>query len=84
LAANARFEAIGISEALVRRVASLETRLPGERWSRWSRTGGLMVDDVQLEQWLINLVRNARSMPSMRNQGAASWEFGWSQNKRAG
>ena len=61
--------------ALVSRVASLETRLPV------SVVGGpdLFVrgDDVQLEQLLINLVRNAVDA-SMETRGGV--EVGWRQN----
>jgi len=60
---------------LVSRVASLETRLPVKVIS-----GPELVvrgDDVQLEQLLINLVRNAVDA-SMETKGGV--EVGWSQN----
>lgn len=69
-----RMEPLNIS-GLVRRVASLETRLPV------NVEGGpeLMIqgDEVQLEQMLINLLRNAVDA-SMETNGKV--EMGWSQN----
>jgi nitrogen fixation/metabolism regulation signal transduction histidine kinase len=69
-----RLEPLNIG-ALVSRVASLETRLPV------NVAGGpdVMVrgDDVQLEQLLINLVRNAVDA-SMETRGGV--EVGWRQN----
>jgi two-component system nitrogen regulation sensor histidine kinase NtrY len=68
-----RFEPLDIG-ALVRRVASLETRLPVN-----VRPGPEVIlrgDDVQLEQLLINLVRNAVDA-SLETGGAV--EVGWSQ-----
>lgn len=68
-----RFEPLNIG-ALVRRVASLETRLPVN-----VRPGPEVVlrgDDVQLEHLLINLVRNAVDA-SMETGGAV--EVGWTQ-----
>jgi nitrogen fixation/metabolism regulation signal transduction histidine kinase len=69
-----RFEPLNIG-ALVRRVASLETRLPVQVASG----PDLLVkgDDVQLEQLLINLVRNAVDA-SMETKGGVG--VGWSQN----
>lgn len=69
-----RFEPLNIG-ALVRRVASLETRLPVNVVS-----GPEVVikgDDVQLEQLLINLVRNAVDA-SMETKGGVG--VGWSQS----
>ncbi len=69
-----RFEPLSIA-ALVRRVASLETRLPIK-----VKGGPELViqgDEVQLEQMLINLVRNAVDA-SMETNGKV--EMGWSQN----
>jgi nitrogen fixation/metabolism regulation signal transduction histidine kinase len=69
-----RFEPLNIG-ALVRRVASLETRLPVDVVA-----GPELVingDDVQLEQLLINLVRNAVDA-SMETRGGVS--VGWAQN----
>lgn len=68
-----RFEPLNIG-ALVRRVVSLETRLPVG-----VRSGPDVIlrgDDVQLEQLLINLVRNAVDA-SMETGGGV--EVGWSQ-----
>jgi two-component system nitrogen regulation sensor histidine kinase NtrY len=68
-----RFEPLNIG-ALVRRVVSLETRLPVN-----VHPGPDVVlrgDDVQLEQLLINLLRNAVDA-SMETGGAV--EVGWSQ-----
>lgn len=68
-----RFEPLNIG-ALVRRVVSLETRLPVS-----VRPGPDVVlrgDDVQLEQLLINLVRNAVDA-SMETGGGV--EVGWAQ-----
>jgi nitrogen fixation/metabolism regulation signal transduction histidine kinase len=69
-----RFESLDIG-ALLRRVASLETRLP----VNVGAGPELMVqgDNVQLEQLLINLVRNAVDA-SMETNGAV--EVGWTQN----
>jgi signal transduction histidine kinase len=69
-----RFAPLNIGE-LLRRVASLETRLPVNIVS-----GPELVvqgDNVQLEQLLINLVRNAVDA-SMETRGAV--EVGWTQN----
>jgi two-component system, NtrC family, nitrogen regulation sensor histidine kinase NtrY len=69
-----RFEPLDIG-ALVRRVASLETRLPVNVVA-----GPEIIvngDDVQLEQLLINLVRNAVDA-SMETRGDVG--VGWSQN----
>jgi len=69
-----RFEPLNIG-ALVRRVASLETRLPVN-----VIPGPELVvkgDDVQLEQLLINLVRNAVDA-SMETSGGVG--VGWSQS----
>ena len=69
-----RFEQLSIG-ALVRRVVSLETRLPIT-----VVTGpDLLIqgDNAQLEQLLINLVRNAVDA-SMETRGGV--EVGWSQN----
>ena len=69
-----RFEPLSIG-ALVRRVASLETRLP----VNVVPGPDLMVkgDDVQLEQLLINLVRNAVDA-SMETKGGVG--VGWGQS----
>ena len=69
-----RFEPLNIG-SLVRRVASLETRLPVNVLPGPE----LMVkgDDVQLEQLLINLVRNAVDA-SMETKGGVG--VGWSHN----
>jgi nitrogen fixation/metabolism regulation signal transduction histidine kinase len=69
-----RFEPLNLGE-LLRRVASLETRLPVKVGS-----GPEVIihgDSVQLEQLLINLVRNAVDA-SLETDGAV--ELGWSQN----
>jgi two-component system nitrogen regulation sensor histidine kinase NtrY len=69
-----RFEPLNIG-ALVRRVASLETRLPVQ-----VTAGPELVikgDDVQLEQLLINLVRNAVDA-SMETKGRVG--VGWKQS----
>jgi len=69
-----RFEPLSIG-ALAHRVASLETRLPVKVVS-----GPEVIvhgDSVQLEQLLINLVRNAVDA-SLETSGAV--EFGWTQN----
>ncbi len=69
-----RFEPLNIG-ALVQRVASLETRLPVKVVA-----GPELVvkgDDVQLEQLLINLVRNAVDA-SMETHGGVS--VGWAQS----
>ncbi len=68
-----RFEPLNI-DALVRRVVSLETRLPVNVQA--GPEVMLRGDDVQLEQLLINLVRNAVDA-SMETGGAV--EVGWSQ-----
>jgi len=69
-----RFEPLSIA-LLVKRVASLETRLPVRV------EGGpeivIQGDEVQLEQMLINLLRNAVDA-SMETNGKV--EMGWSQN----
>jgi two-component system nitrogen regulation sensor histidine kinase NtrY len=69
-----RFEPLNIG-VLVRRVASLETRLPVNVVAGPE----LMIngDDVQLEQLLINLVRNAVDA-SMETRGGVG--VGWAQN----
>lgn len=69
-----RFEAVNIG-ALVSRVASLETRLP----VRVTKGPDVVIkgDDVQLEQLLINLIRNAVDA-SMETKGSV--EVGWRQN----
>ena len=69
-----KFAPLNIGE-LLRRVASLETRLPVNMVS-----GPELVvqgDNVQLEQLLINLVRNAVDA-SMETRGAV--EVGWAKN----
>ena len=68
-----RFEALNIG-ALVSRVASLETRLP----VTVAQGPEVIVkgDDVQLEQLLINLIRNAVDA-SMETKGGV--EVGWRQ-----
>jgi two-component system nitrogen regulation sensor histidine kinase NtrY len=69
-----RFEPLSIG-ALVHRVARLETRLPVKVIS-----GPEVIvhgDSVQLEQLLINLVRNAVDA-SLETSGGV--EFGWTQN----
>ena len=69
-----QFEPLNIG-ALVQRVVSLETRLPVK-----VESGPEIVikgDDVQLEQLLINLVRNAVDA-SMETKGGVG--VGWSQN----
>jgi two-component system, NtrC family, nitrogen regulation sensor histidine kinase NtrY len=73
-----RFEPLNIGDVLVR-VASLETRLPVNIVA-----GPPLIisgDSVQLEQLLINLVRNAvdASMEASSATGGAV-EVGWSQN----
>lgn len=68
-----RFEPLDIG-ALVRRVASLETRLPVTVVSGPELV--LQGDNVQLEQLLINLVRNAVDA-SLETKGAVN--VGWSQ-----
>ncbi len=69
-----RFEPLDIG-ALVRRVVSLETRLPVTVFPG----PDLMVkgDDVQLEQLLINLIRNAVDA-SMETKGSVG--VGWAQS----
>jgi two-component system nitrogen regulation sensor histidine kinase NtrY len=69
-----RFEPLNIGE-LVRRVASLETRLPVQV----AAGPDLVVkgDDVQLEQLLINLLRNAVDA-SMETKGGVG--IGWTQS----
>ena len=69
-----RFEPLNLGE-LLRRVASLETRLPVRVLSGPEVT--IQGDSVQLEQLLINLVRNAVDA-SLETDGAV--ELGWSQN----
>lgn len=66
-----RFESLNIA-ALVRRVASLETRLPVQI----AAGPDLVVngDDVQLEQLLINLIRNAVDASLETNGGVG---IGW-------
>jgi nitrogen fixation/metabolism regulation signal transduction histidine kinase len=69
-----RFEPLNIG-ALVRRVANLETRLPVN-----VQAGPDVViqgDNVQLEQMLINLVRNAVDASMETNGGV---EIGWAQS----
>jgi signal transduction histidine kinase len=61
--------------ALVRRVASLETRLPVKVVAGPELV--INADDVQLEQLLINLVRNAVDA-SMETSGSVG--VGWTQN----
>ncbi|MGH9967134.1 MAG: sensor histidine kinase [Pyrinomonadaceae bacterium] len=68
-----RFEPLNIG-ALLRRVASLETRLPVAVVSGPELV--IQGDNVQLEQLLINLVRNAVDA-SMETTGAV--EVGWTQ-----
>jgi two-component system, NtrC family, nitrogen regulation sensor histidine kinase NtrY len=68
-----RFEPLNIG-ALVRRVVSLETRLPVR--VHLGPEVILRGDDVQLEQLLINLIRNAVDA-SMETGGAV--EVGWTQ-----
>ena len=69
-----RFEPLNIA-SLVRRVANLETRLP----VKVSDGPELVIqgDEVQLEQMLINLVRNAVDASMETNGGVA---MGWVQN----
>jgi nitrogen fixation/metabolism regulation signal transduction histidine kinase len=69
-----RFEPLEIG-ALVRRVASLETRLPVKVASGPEVV--VSADDVQLEQLLINLVRNAVDA-SLQTRGGVG--VGWQQN----
>jgi two-component system nitrogen regulation sensor histidine kinase NtrY len=69
-----RFEPLNIG-ALVRRVASLETRLPVKVVAGPELT--VNGDDVQLEQLLINLVRNAVDA-SMETRGEVG--VGWAQD----
>ena len=69
-----RFEPLEIA-GLVRRVASLETRLPVTVSSGPELV--IQGDEVQLEQMLINSVRNAVDA-SMETNGKV--EMGWSQN----
>ena len=69
-----RFEPLNLGE-LLRRVASLETRLPVRVLSGPEVT--IQGDSVQLEQLLINLVRNAVDA-SLETSGAV--ELGWTQN----
>lgn len=69
-----RFEPLNIGE-LVRRVASLETRLPVSVVSGPELV--IQGDNVQLEQLLINLVRNAVDA-SLETRSAV--EVGWAQN----
>ena len=69
-----RFEPLDVG-ALVRRVASLETRLPVNVIAGPDVT--VKGDDVQLEQLLINLIRNAVDA-SMETKGGVG--VGWTQN----
>ena len=69
-----RFEPLNLGE-LLRRVASLETRLPVKVVSGPEVI--IQGDGVQLEQLLINLVRNAVDA-SLETNGAV--ELGWTQN----
>ncbi|MCU1267438.1 MAG: multi-sensor signal transduction histidine kinase [Acidobacteria bacterium] len=69
-----RFEQLNIG-ALVRRVANLETRLPIMVLAGPELV--IQADNVQLEQLLINLVRNAVDA-SMETSGGV--EIGWAQN----
>jgi signal transduction histidine kinase len=69
-----RFEPLDIG-ALVRRVASLETRLPVNVAA--GPELAIKGDDVQLEQLLINLVRNAVDA-SLETKGGVG--VGWTQN----
>ncbi len=69
-----QFEPLNL-KALVQRVASLETRLPVEVISGPDIV--IQGDDAQLEQLLINLVRNAVDA-SMETTGAVG--VGWTQN----
>ncbi len=69
-----RFEALNVGE-LVRRVASLETRLPLNVVA--GPEAIVNGDSAQLEQLLINLVRNAVDA-SLETGGAV--ECGWTQN----
>jgi nitrogen fixation/metabolism regulation signal transduction histidine kinase len=69
-----RFEALSVGE-LVRRVASLETRLPVSVIPGPDIT--VQGDSVQLEQLLINLVRNAVDA-SLETGGTV--KSGWTQN----
>jgi two-component system nitrogen regulation sensor histidine kinase NtrY len=69
-----RFEPLHIG-ALVHRVASLETRLPVKVLS--GPESVVQGDNVQLEQMLINLVRNAVDAALETNGGV---EIGWAQS----
>lgn len=69
-----RFEPLNLGE-LLRRVASLETRLPVRVVSGPEVI--IQGDSVQLEQLLINLVRNAVDA-ALETSGAV--ELGWTQN----
>jgi two-component system nitrogen regulation sensor histidine kinase NtrY len=69
-----RFEPLDIG-ALVQRVANLETRLPIMVLAGPELI--IQADNVQLEQLLINLVRNAVDA-SMETSGSV--EIGWDQN----
>jgi two-component system, NtrC family, nitrogen regulation sensor histidine kinase NtrY len=69
-----RFESLNVGE-LVRRVASLETRLPVKVAAGPEAT--INGDSAQLEQLLINLVRNAVDA-SLETGGVV--ECGWEQN----
>ncbi|HVS83934.1 MAG TPA: ATP-binding protein [Pyrinomonadaceae bacterium] len=69
-----RFEPLNLGE-LLRRVASLETRLPVKVVSGPEVI--IQGDSVQLEQLLINLVRNAVDA-ALETSGAV--ELGWTQN----
>ena len=72
------FEVLDLGE-LLRRVASLETRLPVRVVSGPEVI--IQGDSVQLEQLLINLVRNAVDA-SIETGGAV--ELDWAQNKGKG
>jgi nitrogen fixation/metabolism regulation signal transduction histidine kinase len=69
-----RFELVNVGE-VVRRVASLETRLPVKVVSGPDIV--VQGDDAQLEQLLINLVRNAVDASLEAGGGV---EVGWSRN----
>jgi len=73
-----RFESLNIAD-LLRRVASLETRLPVKIAS--GPELNIQGDSVQLEQLLINLVRNAvdASMEGSAESGGVV-EVGWAQH----
>lgn len=65
--------------ALIRRVAGLETRLPVQVQSGPEVT--IQADPDQLEQLLINLIRNAVEA-SLENGAGAPVAVGWSKNGR--